>query len=246
MYNFLQIKNLSVGYDSPLLTGINLKAEQGDLIGLIGKNGAGKTTLLKTLAGILPVIQGDLLFNDLNLNTLSSKQRANITSVVLNQKFDIPVKVYDFLRMGRYLYTNFLDKNTIQDHNALEEVIEKLQIRNLLDRPIDKLSDGEHQKVIIGRALIQETPVLLLDEPTTHLDLENKALIMNLLIEISMRQNKTIILSSHDINLLLPKLNKFWFADGKNVKEINSDKIENIFNSIGLKFDKRCNIFRLT
>jgi len=245
MENYLRTKDLSVGYNSPLLTDINLTAKSGDFICLIGKNGAGKTTFLKTLAGVLPLIKGKILFNDLQLDVQANKRRAHIISVVLNQKFETPVKVYDFLRMGRYPFTNTWDQITGNDRHILEQVIENLQIQNLLEKSINKLSDGEHQKVIIGRALVQETPVLLLDEPTTHLDLENKSLIINLLIDIAKLQNKIIIMSSHDINLLLPKVNKFWLAQHTSVKEIKNNEIENIFNSIGLQFDEQCKIFRL-
>ncbi len=246
--NFLKTKNLAIGYKTKLLSHIDLQAAQGELICLIGKNGSGKTGFLKTLAGILPAHSGDIIFNEVSINKLLPKKRARLISIVMSYKVDVPVKVYDFLRMGGYLHSDLFDRMSDENNNILDEVIADLQLENYLNKPVNQLSDGEHQKVIIGRALVQNTPVLLLDEPTTYLDLENKALTIHLLEKIAHSKNKTIIFSTHDINLMLPKVDKIWLADANqhSINEIKQNKIENIFKSIGLKFDNDCNVFRLT
>ena len=246
-FNFqLTINNLSVGYDDKtVLPDINLTAQSGDFIALIGKNGSGKSTLLKTLAGILPALSGDIILDDLNLFSLSPAERARYVSIVLTDQVDVPVTVREFLSLGRQPYTNMWGQLSDIDKKVVDEVGEKLRITAYLERKINTLSDGERQKVLIGRALVQETPVLLLDEPTTFLDLENKAVLINTLLKISEKENKIIILSTHDINLVLPKLNKIWATD-KSVAQVSNFKALNkLFQSELLKFDEKCQVFKL-
>ncbi len=246
-FNFqLNINNLSVGYNQKtVMSDINLSAQNGDFIALIGKNGAGKSTLLKTLSGILPALSGEVLLNDLNLTTMPATERARYVSIVLTGKVDVPIAVREFLALGRQPYTNVWGHLSKQDWQIIDEVGEKLRITAYFNRNINTLSDGERQKVLIARALVQDTPVLLLDEPTTHLDLENKAILINNLLKISKEENKIIILSTHDINLILPKINKIWTTD-KSVVQVNKSLgLNAVFQSELLKFDEKCQIFRL-
>ena len=201
--------------------------------------------MLKTLAGILPALSGDIILDDLNLFSLSPAERARYVSIVLTDQVDVPVTVREFLSLGRQPYTNMWGQLSDIDKKVVDEVGEKLRITAYLERKINTLSDGERQKVLIGRALVQETPVLLLDEPTTFLDLENKAVLINTLLKISEKENKIIILSTHDINLVLPKLNKIWATD-KSVAQVSNFKALNkLFQSELLKFDEKCQVFKL-
>ncbi len=242
----LTINNLSVGYEQKaVLTGINLTAQSGDFIALTGKNGTGKSTFLKTLAGILPAVSGSVFLDDLNLTNMSPAERARYVSIVLTDKIDVPVSVHEFLALGRQPYTNIWGQLSKKDLQKIDEVGEKLKITGYFDRPVNQLSDGERQKIMIARALVQETPVLLLDEPATHLDLENKAVLINILLKISEEQNKIIIMSTHDINLLLPKINIIWATDNIVARVNKLAGLKEIFSSKLLRFDEDCQIFRL-
>ena len=242
----LKINNLSVGYDrKAVLSEINLQTQTGDFIALIGKNGAGKSTFLKTLSGILPALSGNILLDDVDLLALSAQERARYISIVLTDRIDVPMTVREFMYLGRQPYTNLWGKTSKNDKQIIDEVGKILKITAFYDRKITELSDGERQKVLIGRALVQETPVLLLDEPTTHLDMENKANLINNLLKISREQNKIIIISTHDVNLILPKINKIWLTKNTiNEKKQISDMNE-MFSSGLIKYDIACQMFRL-
>ncbi len=242
----LKINNLEVGYEQEtVLSEINLTAQSGDFIALIGKNGAGKSTLLKTLTGILPAISGEVFLDERNLLALSPVERARYVSIVLTDKLEVPVLVREFLAMGRQPYTGIWGGLSKPDLQIIDEVGKQLKIAAYFDRKINQLSDGERQKVLIARALVQQTPILLLDEPTTHLDLENKAVLINNLLKISKQHRKIIILSTHDINLILPKINKIWIANQSVVQSDKMTDLNSFFQSELLKFDESCQIFRL-
>jgi len=244
----LTIKNLNVGYENkPVLSNINLTANSGDFIALIGKNGTGKSTLLKTLAGIIPAISGKFTIDDKNVFKIKDTEKVNFLSVVLTDKIDLPLSVYEFISLGRQAYTSLLDSLSDTDKNIIDKVANDLQINLLLDEKITQISDGERQKVLIARALVQETPVIFLDEPTTHLDLENKAILITLLKKISVEQKKIIIFSTHDLNLIIPKVDKIWLANHtvKGIKQTQND-FQELFSSDYLVYDKDCKKFKLT
>ena len=244
----LRIENLAIGYTQTILEKINLEARSGQLIALIGANGSGKSTFLKTLAGILSPLKGGFYLDEMNITQLNPKERAKYIGIVLTDKLDMPLSVFDFLSLGRQTFTGVLDRLTDSDYKVISQIMSELDLNKYKTSKVNELSDGERQKVLIARALIQETPVLLLDEPTTHLDIENKAMLLQQLIKISKEQQKIIILSTHDINLILPKTSKIWFAKEYNsINEINNKQLysENLFNSNLIRFDSNCNIFRL-
>ncbi len=243
----LKIQNLTIGYEQkPVLSDINLSAQSSEIIALIGKNGVGKSTFLKTLAGILPELSGQIFLDNIDLLNLKPKERARFISIVLTDNVDVPMPVNEFLLLGRQPYTNMWGSISENDKQVVREVSEMLQIEALMDRKISELSDGERQKVLVARALAQETPVILMDEPTTHLDLENKAILINNLLKVSKIKNKIIILSTHDINLVLPKANKIWMT-GNSIREIDSlIELKTMFQSGILNYDPDCKIFKLT
>ena len=242
----LKINNLAVGYNqNAVLSEINLQAQTGDFIALVGKNGAGKSTFLKTLSGILPALSGNILLDDVDLLALSAQERARYISIVLTDRIDVPMTVWEFIALGRQPYTNLWGNISKKDKQRIDEVGEKLKITAFFDKKITELSDGERQKVLIGRALVQETPVILLDEPTTHLDMENKAVLINNLLKISKEQNKIIIISTHDINLILPKINKIWLTDTSINEKLQLSDLNELFQSELIRYDTACQIFRL-
>ena len=242
----LQINELSVGYNTKtVLSDINLQAQTGDFIALVGKNGVGKSTFLKTLSGILPALSGKILLDNIDLLALPAPQRTRYVSIVLTDRIDVPMTVREFVALGRQAYTNLWGITSKRDIQIIDEVSEMLKITAFYDRKINELSDGERQKVLIGRALVQETPILLLDEPTTHLDMENKAMLINNLLKISKGQNKIVIISTHDINLILPKIDKIWLAEKSINEKIQFSDLNDMFQSELIEYDTVCQVFKL-
>lgn len=203
--DYLIVRDLSVGYSKEKIisSGINFRVSAG-LTGIIGLNGSGKSTFLKTLAGIVHALSGEVCFNELSLfgsgrNQLMSK----IFSVVLTEKISTPYfTVFDWVSAGRSQYTNFLGALQTEDKFKIEEAISACGITGLKDDFFNELSDGQKQKCRIARAIAQDTPVILLDEPTTYLDFKSRFEIISLLRNLSDEKNKIILFSSHDINLI--------------------------------------------
>lgn len=209
----LQAKNLSIGYAGhpPLAQGINLNAPGPALIALLGVNGIGKSTLLRTLAGLQPYTQGEVLLNNKPLTAYTVQQRATQLSVVTTERvYADNLTVYDFLALGRFPYTNWLGTLTDNDKDIINRCVSLTGIEKFLDKFYYNLSDGEKQKVNITRALCQQTPVMILDEPTAFLDFKNKEVILKTLHNVSSTLNKLVILSTHDLELAFTYCNHFW------------------------------------
>ena len=209
----LNAKNMSIGYaaNQPIFSAINFMAEEGDMIALLGVNGIGKSTLLRTISGLQARTGGSLLLNGLDIYSLSSSERAKQISVVLTERLSIDnITVKDFMALGRTPYTGWLGQLSEADEREVGLVVSVMKIEKLQARLFNQLSDGEKQKAIIARALCQQTPVMILDEPTAFLDFRNKREIMDILKTISDSLKKTIILSTHDIEASLVYCNKFW------------------------------------
>ncbi len=245
-------KNLRIGYpNKDLVNDIHFEANSGDFIVLIGKNGEGKSTLLKTLAQIISPISGELFIDGQSVKELSPSQIAKKIAIVLTTKPEIELQVNEILQLGRHAFTNFYDKLTENDLKIINEIANLVDIKHLMNQSISELSDGEQQKVMIARALVQETPIILLDEPTTHLDLENKALILKLLKKISKEQGKLVIFSTHELNLSLPIVDKLWLINQKKLTEDSickntiSSQITNLFNNKNIRYDSDCHTFKL-
>ncbi len=208
----LSAENMSIGYGlSPIYAGINFVAEPGDIIGLLGVNGIGKSTLLRTVAGLQKRTGGTLSLDGLDIHSLPVAQRAKQISIVLTERVFIDnITVKDFIALGRTPYTGWLGHLSEEDEREIEQVIKVVKIEQLQNRFFNQLSDGEKQKAVIARALCQQTPVMILDEPTAFLDFRNKPEILDILKTISRDLKKTIIFSTHDIEASLQYCNKFW------------------------------------
>ncbi len=212
----LTAQNMSIGYNAannvaPVYTGISFSAAEGDMIALLGVNGIGKSTLLRTIAGLQMRTGGRLELNGMDVHAISVAERARQISIVLTERIFIDnITVKDFIALGRTPYTGWLGRLSKTDEEEIEKVIQVMKIEKLQNRLFNRLSDGEKQKAIIARALCQQTPVIILDEPTAFLDFRSKREILDILKSISADLKKTIIFSTHDIEASLEYCDKFW------------------------------------
>lgn len=201
----LSVKNLSVGYKkSEIASGINFEAHQGELMGIVGINGIGKSTLLRTLAQVQSKISGSIHLNEKPLENYTSKELASTLSVVLTEPIASKnMTVLELITLGRQPYTNWIGKLSENDISKITEAVELLQLEDLKYKKCYELSDGQLQRVMIARALAQDTSIILLDEPTTHLDLYHKVQILKVLQRIAKQTQKTILFTSHEIEMVL-------------------------------------------
>lgn len=200
----ISLSQLSVGYSSshPVISDINLELKSGQLACLIGENGIGKSTLLKTLTGFLPKLNGSLLLDNRDIESFSQREIARQVSIVLTQKPDVQnLTIEEIIGLGRSPYTGFFGRLRAEDRKVIDDAIATMGIEKLRGRMIQTLSDGERQKVMIAKALAQETPVILLDEPTAFLDFPSKAETFQSLQRMAHERDKLILLSTHDLEL---------------------------------------------
>ena len=200
----ISLSHLSVGYTASqaLVSDVNVELLSGQLHCLIGRNGIGKSTLLKTLTGFLPKLSGNLLLDGQGIETFTQQALARKISIVLTQKPDVQnLTVAEVIGLGRSPYTGFFGKLRSKDCAVVDDAIRSVGIEPLRHRMIQTLSDGERQKVMIAKALAQETPIILLDEPTAFLDFPSKAETFQLLRSMAHEKDKLIVLSTHDLEL---------------------------------------------
>lgn len=200
----ISLSQLSVGYSlsQPVISDINLELKSGQLACLIGENGIGKSTLLKTLTGFLPKLNGSLLLDNRDIESFSQRELARQVSIVLTQKPDVQnLTIEEIIGLGRSPYTGFFGRLRAEDRKVVDDAIATMGIEKLRGRMIQTLSDGERQKVMIAKALAQETPVILLDEPTAFLDFPSKAETFQSLQRMAHERDKLILLSTHDLEL---------------------------------------------
>ena len=200
----ISLSQLSVGYtlSHPVISDINLELRSGQLACLIGENGIGKSTLLKTLTGFLPKLKGSLLLGNRDIESFSQRELARQVSIVLTQKPDVQnLTIEEIIGLGRSPYTGFFGRLRAEDRKVVDDAIATMGIEKLRGRMIQTLSDGERQKVMIAKALAQETSIILLDEPTAFLDFPSKAETFQSLQRMAHERDKLILLSTHDLEL---------------------------------------------
>ena len=209
----LTTNKLTIGYSRTVIqSDLNLTAHPSTMIALLGTNGTGKSTLLRTLSSLQPALSGDILFDNRSTTHISHHDRAKLLSVVLTDRlFSDHTTVHDLIAMGRIPYTSWTDRLTQEDHEIIERSATQVNLTHKLHSPLNSLSDGERQRASIARALAQDTPLILLDEPTSHLDLPNRIEVMLLLKDLAEHHGKTIIISTHEINLALQTAHQIWF-----------------------------------
>ena len=212
----IQLKDLSIGYQTKhsvktVAAGINGAIRSGELTCLLGANGVGKSTLLRTLSAFQPQISGEIFISGKEITSFTDKELSKLIGVVLTEKPDVRnMSVRELVSLGRSPYTGFWGTYTDEDLRIVDEAIEMVGITDLTRRPVHTLSDGERQKVMIAKALAQQTPVIFLDEPTAFLDYPSKVEVLQLLRRISREAEKTIFLSTHDVELALQLADTIW------------------------------------
>lgn len=226
----IELRHLTIGYGSKaVLSDISQTLEAGRLVCLLGSNGVGKSTLLRTLAGFLQPLSGKVLLEGKDISTLTLSERSKAVSVVLTERVEVPyMKVRDLVGMGRSPYTGFFGTLTREDKQIVGEAIEMVGIADLAERTIDTLSDGERQKAMLAKALAQQTPVILLDEPTAFLDFHAKISTLRLMLKLAHETGKAILLSTHDVEMALRLSDLLWIVqDGKIQTGTTSSLTEN-------------------
>ncbi|MEZ0007522.1 iron complex transport system ATP-binding protein [Flavobacterium sp. 28YEA47A] len=205
----LRAEELSIGYLSKkekttIASQIHLDLKAGKLISLIGANGIGKSTLLRTLTGIQKALSGQVILNEKDIRNYSPAALAQQLSIVLTESLPPSnLTVFELVALGRQPYTNWIGKLTTDDREKIREAIDLTQISHLADKKHYEISDGQLQKVLVARALAQSTPLIILDEPTTHLDLLHKVSLLKLLKKLAVETQKCILFSTHDLDLAL-------------------------------------------
>lgn len=214
--SILQALNLSIGYQSkagPKLVAENLNFElkSGELTCLLGPNGVGKSTLIKTIMGGLPPMAGEVKLKNLPIQSFKTDTLAKELAVVLTDKIGgAQLMVEDLIALGRTPHTNWLGRMSVQDQAKVDEAINQTNTGYLREALISELSDGQLQKVMIARAIAQDAGILILDEPTAHLDLVNRFEIMFLLRKIAKESTKAILVVTHDLEIALETADQFW------------------------------------
>ncbi|MGL2963709.1 ABC transporter ATP-binding protein [Flavobacterium sp. RSB2_4_14] len=205
----LSTSNLSIGYTTKkgkntIASDLNLSLEAGKLIALVGANGIGKSTLLRTLTGIQKPLKGNVLLNEKNIHEYNPSKLSQNLSLVLTEKLPPSnLTVFELIALGRQPYTNWYGKLSDVDYTAINQAVALTHIEHLLDKKHYEISDGQLQIVLIARALAQDTPLIILDEPTTHLDLPHKVSVFKLLKKLSQETDKCILFSTHDVDLAI-------------------------------------------
>ena len=238
--NYISLNKVTVGYGScPVLTDVSFTLNPGELICLLGANGKGKSTLLKTIMGILPSISGEILLKGKVLDSISAEEKAKDLAVVLTDSLrDVNMKVKDVVSTGRYPYLSWNTKLTKEDKEIIESSLSKVGALEYIDRWMPSLSDGERQRVILARALAQETDILLLDEPTAFLDLAHTMELSVLLKNLSREEGKSIIMSTHDWATAMQIADRIFWIDENSQFHIlethalrNGDQMNDMLNS---------------
>lgn len=224
----IETKELSIGYhpNEPVANAISVQIEKANLVAIIGINGSGKSTLLKTLAGIQNALSGDFFLNGKAFKAYHHQELASFISLVLTQQhFSKNLSVLEFISLGRHPYTNWLGITSRVDHKIIAKAIQQVDIENLKTKKCDELSDGQLQKVMIARALVQNTPAILMDEPTSHLDMYHKAQVLHLLKNITQETQKSVVFATHEINLALQMCDQIIFINQGKVIQGSPDQL---------------------
>ncbi|ANV87496.1 ABC transporter ATP-binding protein [Picosynechococcus sp. PCC 7117] len=208
----LVTENLTVGYQRrALLQDLNLAIAQGQFVCLVGANGSGKSTLIRTLAGLEAPQAGQVWLNGTPLTALNAAQRAQRLSLVLTERVDLAwMSVTELVALGRYPYTDWQGRLGPTDRQIVREAIAAVGLTNLQAQPLNNISDGERQKAMIARALAQATDLMLLDEPTAYLDVPRRVEVMQLLRFLAHQQGRTVLMSTHDLDLALRSADQLW------------------------------------
>lgn len=225
---------LTIGYRGHrVVEDISLSLPCGRLVCLLGPNGAGKSTLLRTLCGFQPPIEGTVTISGSDITTMSAAEVARLVSVVLTDRPLTPsLTAAEMVGMGRAPYTGFWGRLSDDDHRLVSEAMQTVGIAPLATRRMGQLSDGERQKVMIAKALAQHTPVIVLDEPTAFLDYPSKVAVMKTLARLAHDEGKTILMSTHDLELAAQLGDELMEIENKHIRKITADEVSRIIGRL--------------
>lgn len=240
----LQLQHIAAGYTTPLIREGNALLEGGQLVALLGRNGVGKSTLLRHIAGLLPLLSGEVTVEGKIIHRMKEQERAKWISMVTTRKSRVPqLTAREVVGLGRSPYTNRMGRLSVEDHAIVREALELVGISHLAERYVDQISDGENQRVMIARALAQDTPVILLDEPTAFLDLPNRYDLALLLLRLAKERDKIIIFSTHDLDIAFQLCDRLMLIQNQELVTLPTEAmkasglIEELFSSEQVRLD---------
>lgn len=250
----IELKNLSTGYGRHTVSAnLNATLQSGRLTCLLGPNGVGKSTLLRTLCGFQPPLEGRMEMDGKDMAQLSRREMSRSIGVVLTERPDVTdMRASDMVALGRTPYTGFWGRLGAEDRNRVDEAMQLVGIAHLAHRMIHTLSDGERQKVMIAKALAQQTPVILLDEPTAFLDFPSKVETMRLLHRLAHESGKTVFLSTHDLETAIQLSDDLWLLSADGLESGTADSLsadgslERFVSCKGIRFDAQRKVFYLS
>ena len=253
----LQAKGLSIGYrsgkrETVIASDLNLVARESEVICLLGQNGIGKSTLLRTLSRMQPALKGEIQINDRSIDDISRNELAKKIGLVLTERIpDTNLTVYEMVALGRQPYTNWIGKMGIEDENRVARALKDSQLEELAEERCDELSDGQLQRAMICRAVAQDTDLILLDEPTAHLDIQHKIETFQLLRKLAKDLKRTVLISTHEVQLATQMADVLWLMNpsgitsGKPDELIEAGRINELFDKNTIVFDKESRQFKI-
>lgn len=256
--HIIKTADLSIGYASKkkvntIASHLNIELDQGNLVCLLGKNGVGKSTLLRTLTNVQPALKGEIFINNHNLKNLNNLELSKSLSLVLTERLpESSLTVFELVALGRQPYTNWVGQLSSKDLQFINAAFEQTNTKHLIHSKHYELSDGQLQKILIARALAQNTDIIILDEPTAHLDIHQTIETFTLLKKLAKDFNKTIVVSTHEINLALQLADELWlmtpsnFVSGKIETLISNNSINQLFESDLISFNKTLKQFTIS
>ncbi len=256
--DYIHITDLAIGYSTSrrkkiVAANLNAGIRKGELVCLLGSNGVGKSTLMRTLCGFQPFYSGQIRIMGKTIGMLDEKEISRLVSVVLTDRIIVPnATVFELVAYGRSPYTGLLGHIGKNDRCIIDKAIEQCGIAHKKDTLLSSISDGERQKAVIAKALAQDTPMILLDEPTAFLDLPARVEIIQLLRRISSCSGKSVLLSTHDLDLALQMADRLWLLHpggplitGSPEDLLLQNAFQSLFQNKGIEFDIKTGLFRV-
>ncbi|MFZ4725657.1 MAG: ABC transporter ATP-binding protein [Paludibacter sp.] len=217
----LSTNQLTIGYSKKgniekIQSELNLKLRAGELVCLIGPNGSGKSTLLRTLSTLQKPLAGITTIDGREISSLKQREKALLIAMVLTERVEIEnTSVYNLVSLGRHPHSNWWGGISNEENTIIQEAIQMVHLEHKMHHNINELSDGERQRAMIAKALAQDTPIIMLDEPTAHLDLPNRVEIMLLLHRLAHKTDKAILLSTHELDMALQAADRIWLISSE-------------------------------
>ena len=218
----IQLSNISLAFgERTLIEGASTHFECGEMVALLGRNGTGKSTLLRAIAKLGEVAKGDIIIDGKAISDIDIRTFARLVAFVNTERVDIDsLSAYDLVAIGRSPYTDWMGRLTKRDRDIIERSMQITGVDKLADRMVETLSDGECQRVMIARAIAQQTPIILLDEPTAFLDIPTRFEVCRLLADLAHKQGKCILFSTHDVDSALPVCDSFAIIENETLRKI--------------------------